>query len=99
MARANSLILPRSTVTTNGGISLPMTDLLSWTGIKPALSSWRAPGTRPGRARGTARAPGVHLEQRGLGAHRHADRGGGRMAHLDHRADRRGAGRRRPRAA
>src|SRR5438132_8400770 len=53
MARANSLILPRSTVTTNGGISLPMTDLLSWIGIRPALSSWRAPGTRPGRARGT----------------------------------------------
>src|SRR5690242_16783940 len=30
MARANSLIFPRSTVTTNGGDSLPMTPLLIW---------------------------------------------------------------------
>src|SRR5918996_5550903 len=41
MARANSLILPRSTVTTNGEDSLPITPRLSWLGIGPHLSATR----------------------------------------------------------
>src|SRR4030095_8342995 len=38
MARANSLILPRSTLTRYGAYSLPLTEVLIWIGIRICLS-------------------------------------------------------------
>src|SRR5256885_5846239 len=54
MARANSLIFPRSTVTGKGGYSLPTTDLSTWIGIRrvPRRSCPSRP--TPPRRRGNA---------------------------------------------
>src|SRR6266852_5485735 len=55
MARANSLILPRSTVMAYGGYSLPTTPRLSWIGIRPVLSSSSGQGTSAYRRRRSVR--------------------------------------------
>src|SRR5881628_1572425 len=120
MARANSLILPRSTLTRYGGYSLPLTDVLICICITTSLSVGASGfALRHGPAEEFLEigddealvaplrdlldlvedvdleqaALSVRLEERGLGAHLHAERSGGEMLHLHHGANADGAGR------
>src|SRR3990167_4250226 len=77
MARANSLILPRSTWITNGGYSLPLTLWSIWIGIRPSRPCQPSPRRAPrlrlvGRA--SSRTPFLHgaVEEAGHVAHHEA---------------------------